>query len=1247
MKRKAISIWVTSLMIVAIFTVVLVGTVSAISNDHNLSGIVWQSDGSAPTGATNFCIYVEHTAGSGTWYRFPTSGWVQTEQGVDGNWWYSYVLPNAQWGITWGDADNYRVHVDGSPWGEFDGNTTSNGTGSLGDPFPTPYDPSNPANSQNVLNYSAGGGVFNEQQWDVRTVAPIDIAPTNITVQGMIPALWEPAGMPATPNTVLPIYFNVTNFGSVPSGDFSVSVWNCNVTGTNFGVPIDTFPVPSIPAGGDSGVFVRNWLAPLIPGEYYVNITVDSQYQLTEFDEANNRQILHFSVGPQLIITEVYVKGQYPSDPVYVVRNRIVEITVKVKNDALSGTGPLGSSFNVTIYNITGPNGSRIPGTEIYYTQPVLGPGDETGFITWNWIAPPNIFDEAWVNITVDFFNDVLESNENDNDFTIHFFVPDTPVTVINVTSWYPQEFVWYIDSSADLWFYAEGDNPPIYTWYTIYNHATGLEEKILTNFTQEGSNFQLTYGEKTYDIKFYSIDSVPNVEPNNTKIIIVDDIEPTTSLSVSGPRYRETLTDNWNITSGTPLTLIAVDNPLGESSFVGFLNASGIGDEVVSGVFYRILRDSNDEIMRDWTQSTFFTVVDGVYTANPFMLSSGWTDDLYRIEYYSIDNLGHVESVKSTIVNLDNTAPDKVIDYGAPIYRENPPVDMWNISSVSAITLTADDGSGSGVNRTEYRVWNPFFDSGWVTYSAPFSISNLWTDGIYTIEYNSTDNLGNDQTDSDIFYLDNTGPDSSIAGSPWTLRFLNRYEVNETTLFTMTADDGDGSGVYGIEYRLDSDTTWYPYTTPMNFTDLFPSLPADQIPWNHTIYVRSIDNLDNVGPETSQLIYIEGDTTPPLPPVLRVYLNGNDVRLEWEPSESTDIHHYLIYRSTTKMGFNFAIVYINTASDSDGGVIPLRTTWNDEGAAAETADPDYYYTIRGVDDRGNIGYTSNIAGKTTLTFKKGYNTFALPLKPNEDTIISGSDIIGNSVFSDSADTIYRYDTNSQQWIGKAKNMPSAADDFTLNFGEGYMIYIAENSAKLQFTGSTGTTIRFIEGIGEEETFRNSLSANAQGNQVELNWGPELGATGYAIYRGVNRLGENSLNDFSIPRIHTITGTQTTWTDTSASGNEYYYLVVAMEGPVEGASTYSVGVKKTTLLEGYSLISLELEPKIPTGAGRFASEMFTQDSGTLFYYDNRIGNWRGHPRVLPENINNVEVNTGFAYIVYVDAEDVSYAYTGV
>jgi hypothetical protein len=1247
LKRKAISIWLASILVAAVFTVILVGSVSAISDDHNLSGIVWQSDGSPPTGPSDFCIWVEHTAGSDSWYRFPSTGWVQTEQGVDGLWWYSFVLPYGQWGLTWGDTDNYKVHVDGSPWGEFFGNTTSNGTGSLGDPFP-PYDPSNINSSFNQINYAPGGGSFNEQQWDVRTVAPIDLAPTNVTAMGMIPSLF-PSGMPAAPNTDLPIYFNVTNFGTVASGPFFVSIWNCTVTGQNLpGFPIDEWQIPSLPGGSDSPVQSRNWYANLAPGDYYVNITVDSKGEITEFDESNNRIILHFVVGPELIIKDVFINGNPIADPIYVGPGTQVVISAVVQNIGPSPTGGPADTFEVTLYNISWPSQQPIGGTEITNVVGTLDSMEESAPLTWIWTAPTGIPPiDAWVNITVDFGDVVWEANEDNNDVTIHLNVPDTPVTTIqSTTPVYWDGFVWYVDSTTDLSFEVDGSYPPFVIWYRILDQFTGSEVRAW-NIISEGATFNMApFGESTYRIEYYSIDSVPNTEPTNNKIIIVDDTDPLSTIGFASPRYRGSPGDRLNITSATPITLTAVDLPLGDSPQVGFLNASGIGVVGIDlDIFYRVTRQSDALVVRAWTQTTRFSEIGGVYTANQISFNTTWTDGLYSIEYYAIDNLGHTETVNTEIVNLDNTAPVKSINYDVPTYRADAVNDLLNISSLSDITFTADDGLGSGVNRTEYRVWDPFSDTGWVTYTGAFTISSSWSDGIYTIQYNSTDNLGNDDPVSENFYLDNTGPDSDITGSPWTLKFPNRYEVTMSTLFTMSADDGEGSGVFAIEYRLDSDTTWYSYSNPTNFTNLFPSLTPDEIPWNHTIYVRAIDNLNNIGPETAQMIFIEGDTTPPLPPVLRVFLDGDNLRLDWEPSVSEDIAYYLIYRSTSKMAFDFTSIYVNTVADSDGGIIPLRTTWNDAGAGASTSAPEYYYTIRGVDDRGNVGYTSNIAGKTTLTFEHGYNTFSLPLAPFED--MTGSQMLESGDFEDTSDTVYRYDQNTQQWMGHTKDMPSSMDDFILTFGEGYMIYVQEASAMVTFTGAAGTSIRFTEGVGNELVFQDSLHANAQANQVQLSWSPASGATGYAVYRGTTRLGSDSLNDFSLQAVHIVIGTGTSWTDTTAVGSEYYYLIVAMEGTQEGSSSYAVGVKKVTLSDGYSLVSMELAPKIATGVGRFSSNMFSDDSGTLFYYDKAIGNWRGHPRVLPENINNGEINTGLAYIVYSEAEDVSYAYTGV
>jgi hypothetical protein len=694
---------------------------------------------------------------------------------------------------------------------------------------------------------------------------------------------------------------------------------------------------------------------------------------------------------------------------------------------------------------------------------------------------------------------------------------------------------------------------------------------------------------------------------------------------------------------------LTAVDYPLGGSAEVGYLNASGIGvSGIITDIWYRIHRESDSQVMQDWSQATIDTEVDGLYTASPFSLNSSWNDELYIIEYYSIDNLGHTESSKFTTINLDNTEPSKILNYDVPKYRTSA-IDLWNISSATDITLTVDDGTGSGVNKTEYRVWGPGFDTGWVSYTTAFTITSSWNDGFYTLEYNCTDNLGNEDTQFDDFYLDNNGPDSYITGQPWILKYPNRYEINSSTIFTMTGDDGPGSGVQYIEYRLFSDTTWNTYTSGMNYTALFASLTEDQKTGNQTIVVRSVDNLDNVGPETLLLIYMEEDTAPPTPPVLRAYIRGSDIYLEWEylTDKPDDIAYYKIYESNDINGFTFDSLLVNTNTGNDGGVMPLRNSWNHTGAAAD--DPNHYYVITAVDTKQNEGYTSNIVGKVTLTFTEGYNTFGLPLKPFEDT--TASQMLQDDKFTDDRDTIYRYDTDSQNWIGRPKDMPSSMDDFTLNFGEGYMIYIIETEVKYSITGSAGTAIRFMKDVvGEDQGFRNSLSITHETGNLQLSWSTVTTASGYNVYMGTNRYGTASLNDFDLDMVNINEGpvTGTTYTVSMGSETELYFLVVALDASgMEGASTYGVGVKKVAYSEGYSLISMELDPKPQAGVGSFANNMFDDESGTLFFYDKEIGNWRGHPKDLPENINNVEINTGKAYIVYVDAEDVSYVFTGV
>jgi hypothetical protein len=1701
MKRKAISISLSALLIGTLFTVVFMGSVSAMNDEQNLSGLVWEADGSAPIPTTGYCIWVERGA-NGTWYRFPDApNLAQTEKDINGNSWYSFVLPDQFYNSRWADGDRYRVQVDGTPWSNVDGNCTSNATNPppSGDPDPTfpgyVYDPTNDANSYNTINYAAGGGFANEQQWDVRTVAPLDIAPVNVTADGKrMEDL--PFGIPVSPSTSIQIIFNVTNFGLITTGPFDIEVWECDSSYINT-ILIDTINHPGLNASEDSGIIVVNWVTPASPGDYYINISVDTGNVLVEFDETNNRYIIHFLIGPNLVPLNVQVNGLLPTDPINVGPGEVVSIINDVQNVGFSATG---NATTIAFY--------EIPAIRVENSTPDLDAGETFSFFTWYWTVPSGAGD-YYVYIEVDYYDGINEASEVDNIYTLHFFVgPDlvpnnvsvdgvlvvtyatinplvpiqigvnasnigvssTGIYTFNISyivcdefgvplpsavpffnssfvgpvfvggfsqdvfgSWTPPLFqqgvldyyilisvdysntvsetdegnnyyilhlrmdapdltpytvnVWvggqlvqpfdtippyvssivevprgsdvtieiivtniggvdsgitnvtfynisgvggppiddpfdeptplpgvisggtqtvsgiwanpgfdgmfyinisidfngteingrvlelneynnyftliinttpipityfqpdqprlfnttgdayYITNSTEIVLNSQGGTPPRYTWFKILWAGNSTEVLPWTNFTGMPF-FTIPYGEYAYEIQYYTFDSVGALEITKSSLIIVDDSPPTTSIAVGDPKHSASGNDNWNITRLTPLTLSTTDNPPLMYGPPLLLNkASGINNPTKpqSGIFYRITGGFGTT---DWFEGTSF---------NFNVINPAFVDGYYTIEYNSTDNLGNIEPTKSIIVYLDNTGPSTDITVGYPKYQDVPlpsyvksgtpytlsgddgpgcgvnttmfwfridnldipsgiswtnldsfdivtyfgqvdgnyalryycldwlgnsgpqgiinlyvdetapyitlvveipsfrdnPSDMWNISDTTNFRLTgATDGAGCGFNTTEYRISNATQPGVWQTYQAiAFNFAGF-EDGEYTIDYRITDFLDNSRTMSENVVLDSTPPttvivigdpkyptvpilnitsvtpisfdpddglgigvnvteyaiydDQGVVQSlipytgPFTLDTLadgeydihfhskdwldnveavNVYtlvvdntgptvditggqtdwnpdelawNVDFDTFFRLTADDGPGSGVDIIEWRIRIDdttwTTWQTYTAQFNLT-----LP-DHGYWDHTIEFRARDNLGNYGEPDDLEIYIEGDITPPDPPVLRLYVQGNNILLDWDHSPDPDVHHYLIYRSVTKTGFDFSTHWIDTEADTDITNTPLRTQWNDTGAVSGSIE--YYYTIRGVDGRSNIGSPSNIAGKVTMTFTKGYNTFALPLEPFD--VMTASSMLSDSAFADTTDTIYLYDTASQQWSGKPKFMPAEMNDFDLEMGQGYMLNVKENTIQYTFTGAAATSIRYRGGVGDVEAFRDSFDVSASGNSVVLSWDVEPDATGYSIYRAETRMGTGSLTDFTLPLLVEVDDTTATYTDNTATGNEYYYMVVAQVDGADSSGTFAVGVRTVSYSQGYKLMSLELEPIIDDPSlSYYVNEIFTEDTSTLYYYDGTNAAWQGHPGFMPENMNNPDVGPGEAYLAYVSDQSVGYTYTGI
>ena len=186
----------------------------------------------------------------------------------------------------------------------------------------------------------------------------------------------------------------------------------------------------------------------------------------------------------------------------------------------------------------------------------------------------------------------------------------------------------------------------------------------------------------------------------------------------------------------------------------------------------------------------------------------------------------------------IDDAPPSTKLAIGNPTYVGQAGTYVTNNTS---FTLLADDGAGSGIAEIAYRVKTNGYDTGWVPYTSPFRLVTL-TDGGYTLFYNSTDNAGNiEKSNSVTLVVDNTRPSTNLAiGDPKYAAATSTF-VTAYTSFTLSSNDGSGSGVASVFYRIWNDaynSGWQTYSGPFYLATLAKE--------NYTISYYSADNLGN-----------------------------------------------------------------------------------------------------------------------------------------------------------------------------------------------------------------------------------------------------------------------------------------------------------------------------------------------------------------------------------------------------------------
>lgn len=360
---------------------------------------------------------------------------------------------------------------------------------------------------------------------------------------------------------------------------------------------------------------------------------------------------------------------------------------------------------------------------------------------------------------------------------------------------------------------------------------------------------------EKLYQIKFYSVDNVGNVESPKSINIKIDLSKPTTKLTVEPDLYNDIL---------SPRSRIA-------------LEAS----------------DENSKIKK-----TVFSINGGTFYnyTNPVIIS-GLKEGEHTIAYYSIDNVGNEEVQQEYKFYLDKTPPMIVDELVGNTFIANG---REYSSGRSKVKLTAMDNK-AGVQQIRYSI----NDGEFLEYTAPFYLSKS---GKLKIQTFVTDNVNNQVINtimtnkSNISYVDLTGPvlGHSFIGA----NFISRdtaYITSDTKIKLAARDDA--AGYKRMEYSIDNGEI-------KEYTESF-SIENEGL---HAVTYTGFDNVDNSS--TNTIICVEDNMGPEI--FFRFSIISDKVKnFEGKNYDSYPSHVVLFLSSTdSSVGFDNMLYSVNGSPD-------------------------------------------------------------------------------------------------------------------------------------------------------------------------------------------------------------------------------------------------------------------------------------------------------------------------------------------
>jgi hypothetical protein len=231
--------------------------------------------------------------------------------------------------------------------------------------------------------------------------------------------------------------------------------------------------------------------------------------------------------------------------------------------------------------------------------------------------------------------------------------------------------------------------------------------------------------------LKFFSVDSAGNEESVKTETYTVDMTAPTTTATPTGGSFA----------TAQSVTL-ACDDGAGTGCEATYYTTDGTTPTDASNVYS--------------------TPIDMAVTT--------------VLKFFSVDNAGNEEGVKIETYTLDAIAPTTTATPTGGTY-----------GSAQSVTLTCDDGAGSGCAGTYYTTNGTTPTTASIAYLSNISISS---EGLTTLKFFSTDNVGNTEAVVTENYTVDTAPPTVSSKSPASGATGTPITTKPTATFDEAMDD-------------------------------------------------------------------------------------------------------------------------------------------------------------------------------------------------------------------------------------------------------------------------------------------------------------------------------------------------------------------------------------------------------------------------------------------------------------------------